>query len=391
MYQMARKASASDMLVPVKRTRVTSSESSSDRKRAKDAAAASSTDATADVDANAGKPGKRAIVPASAPAGPSRDESGVPDLLQDMGSVDADEQYADQEHALNEFLKLHPMLSLFVPHSNPTFAALGSTGSRVRRESTSHTTLQLMSDLIGSTSMPTRTLELVPKSYDDAYLRPPDTSNGERACCLAERCICVWMARWRYGPDTDMAFVGAEFLLPSERDAFQKSRTLPVTHGKCLVCSRYMHTYVYRLARTDPTFRASDAVPLQAYGNVLGSCVGETLPTHSSVVADGDGYRSESMLFVDESWTESPAARTAMGTFLWRPCVKFYALHYRYVHAENGKPRLVQMGVGTDEDAERRFAQRFREPVLAAARSRSATRDASNGRPSSLTLSPSRP
>ena len=100
-----------------------------------------------------------------------------------------------------------------------------------------------MGDLIEKAAIPTRELEVVPKSHDDAHLRPPDPSLGERPCCLGERCICVWMARWRYGDDTDLAFVGTEFLLPSQRAAFERdgASALPPTPGKCLVCSRYMH------------------------------------------------------------------------------------------------------------------------------------------------------
>ena len=100
-----------------------------------------------------------------------------------------------------------------------------------------------MGDLIDKAAIPTRELEVVPKSHDDAHLRPPDPSLGERPCCLGERCICVWMARWRYGDDTDLAFVGTEFLLPSQRAAFERdgASALPPTPGKCLVFSRYMH------------------------------------------------------------------------------------------------------------------------------------------------------
>ena len=101
-----------------------------------------------------------------------------------------------------------------------------------------------MGDLVDKASIPTRELEVVPKSHDDAYLRPPNVEVlGERPCCLGERCICVWMARWRYGDDTDLAFVGTEFLLPSQRAAFEAegASALPPTPGKCLVCSRYMH------------------------------------------------------------------------------------------------------------------------------------------------------
>ena len=219
-----------------------------------------------------------------------------------------------------------------------------------------------MGDLVDKAAIPTRELEVVPKSFDDASLRPPDTSIGERPCSLNERCICVWMARWRYGDDTDMAFIGTEFLLPSERAAFDRdgASALPTTPGKCLVCSRYLHTYVYRQARSDPTFCPSASLPLQAYGNPLGVAKGEALPTHTSAVCGADGYRKEALLFVDEAWADTAAARSGMSSFLWRPCVKFFAPHYKYVKdPTTGLPRLLQRGVGSDPES----VTHFRQPV----------------------------
>ena len=219
-----------------------------------------------------------------------------------------------------------------------------------------------MGDLVETAAIPTRELEVVPKSFDDASLRPPDTSIGERPCSLAERCICVWMARWRYGDDTDMAFIGTEFLLPSERAAFDRdgASALPTTPGKCLVCSRYLHTYVYRQARSDPTFCPSASLPLQAYGNPLGVAKGEALPTHTSAVCGADGYRKEALLFVDEAWADTAAARGEMSGYLWRPCVKFFAPHYKYVKdPTTGLPRLLQRGVGSDPES----VAHFRPPV----------------------------
>ena len=219
-----------------------------------------------------------------------------------------------------------------------------------------------MGDLVDNAAIPTRELEVVPKSFDDASLRPPDTSIGERPCSLNERCICVWMARWRYGDDTDMAFIGTEFLLPSERAAFDRdgASALPTTPGKCLVCSRYLHTYVYRQARSDPTFCPSASLPLQAYGNPLGVAKGEALPTHTSAVCGADGYRKEALLFVDEAWADTAAARSEMSSFLWRPCVKFFAPHYKYVKdPTTGLPRLLQRGVGSDPES----VAHFRPPV----------------------------
>lgn len=178
--------------------------------------------------------------------------------------------------------------------------------------------------------------------------RPPNTHIGERGCCLGERCICVWLARWRYGDDSDLAFIGTEFLTPSQHKRFQETSTLPATQGKCLVCSRYFHTFLYRCARSDPTFQPTAAIQIQAYGNVLGTACGTSVPTHSSVVCDADGYSQESLLFVDEVWADTVAARSSMGTLLWRPFVKFCATHYEYVRdPSTNLPRIVQKNVGS--------------------------------------------
>ena len=152
-------------------------------------------------------------------------------------------------------------------HSSPACALECSAAISRRREATSHRTLQLMGDLIDKASIPTRELEVVPKSHDDAHLRPPDLSLGERPCCLGERCICVWMARWRYGDHTDLAFVGTEFLLPSQRAAFEAEgvRALPPTPGKCLVCSRYMHVRRRPCARARVA-RGRESSPRQPCG-----------------------------------------------------------------------------------------------------------------------------
>ena len=242
-----------------------------------------------------------------------------------------------QEKALSEYLKLHPMISL---------------------EATSHRTLQLVGDLVEQTSVPTRELEVVPKSFDDASLRAPDVARGERPCCMGDKCICVWLARWRHGEDTELAFIGTEFLLPSQRAAFDAggAPALPPTPGKCLVCTRYATTFMYRLARSDPAFRSNVRVPLTAFGNAV--LEGDALPTHASPVHAADGYRREAMLFVDEAWADAPAARGPMGTFLFRPCVKFVSTHYAYVRDPgSGRPRLVQRGVGVGDDGDPHFRQ----------------------------------
>ncbi len=273
----------------------------------------------------------KASEPPAVPPGPlPRNERGEPSLLQEQAGIDADENYGSHEYALSSYLKLHPVLSL---------------------ESTSCQTLQLVADLVEDTSIPTKELEIVPKPHDDEYLRPPNVAVGERPCCFGDRCICVWMARWRYGDKTDMAFIGTEFLLPSQAAEFKRSGKLPHTQGKCLVCSRYVTTYIYRCARADPTFRPSASIPLQAFGNALGVEAGENVPTHSSVANDVDGYRPEALLFVDEQWADTAAARGGMASMLWRPCVKFLTTHYVYVKDHNGLPRLIQRNVGAADES----------------------------------------
>ena len=273
----------------------------------------------------------RASKPPAMPPPPlPRNAQGKLPLLQERAGIDADEAYGSQELALSSYLKLHPVLSL---------------------EATSHQTLQLVADLVDQTAIPTKELEVVPKSWDDSYLRPPNLAANERACNFGNRCICVWLARWRYGDDTDLAFVGAEFLRPSQREAFDRTGKLPSPPGKCLVCTRYVHTYIYRCARGDPTFCPSVKVPLQAFGNALGAASGEDVPGNASVANDSDGYRQEALLFVDEEWAETAAARGAMASLLWRPVVKFFAPHYAYVRDDNQMPRLIQRDVGAAQES----------------------------------------
>ena len=112
----------------------------------------------------------------------------------------------------------------------------------------------------------------------------------------------------------------------------------------------------------------SASIPLQSYGNPMGAVKGETLPTHASVACDADGYRPEALLFVDEAWADTAAARGGMSTFLWRPCVKFQSTHYKYVRdPSTKKPRLIQRGVGTDPDRPEHFGQPTPHPTAAAA------------------------
>ena len=263
------------------------------------------------------------------------------ELLQTDAGIDDDESFGDEEKLLSEFVRLHPVLSL---------------------ESATQKTLQLLADLTEKHPIPTTEIEVIGKRHDDLYLRPPRTELDERPCCLGNRCLCVWLARWRYGADTDMAFVCREFLTPTQQTAFEQTGRLPSNCGKCLVCTRYTHTYIYRVARADPTFIPSAKIPLQAFGNLLGLEKGEDSPHTASIARDADGYRQSALLYVDESWADSAASRSSMSAFLWKPVVRFSSTHYVYKRdgggsggsggsgGNGGTPRIVQVGVGSEDD-----------------------------------------
>ena len=140
---------------------------------------------------------------------------------------------------------------------------------------------------------------------------------------------------------------------------------VPFILSRCLSsgCTGCAQTFLYRCARSDPTFCPSADIPLQAYGNALGLGRGEAVPTHGSVACDADGYKQEALLFVDEDWANTSAARGSMSTFLWRPCVKFCSTHYLYVRdPSNNWPRLIQRNVGVTPDSD--IGQHFQKPVL---------------------------
>jgi hypothetical protein len=262
-------------------------------------------------------------VPAVPPATPA---ASVLPMVGDLSTADVAENYTEDEKALNTFQKLHPLLSL---------------------ESTSQRALQLVANLVDTTEIPTVEMPCIPKSYDDRFLAPPSGMTGERACCLGNKCIGLWMAIFRYGEGNDRGFVCKEFLLPEQQRAFEVEGTLPKEPAKCLLCSRYYITYQYRVARCNPNFVADSRIPVQAYTNVMGHTTGESIPSSSSFVGGDDGYHPSVCLAVDSDFANTEAGRGPMGTMLWRPFVAFHSGHYKYV-STGGNRSIVQIGVSAD-------------------------------------------
>lgn len=272
---------------------------------------------------------------ASVPEGPTaRTDNG---LLSDVAGIDIDEQFSKDEQLLNDFVKLHPMLSL---------------------QATTATTLQLMSGMMEKAHIHVPEMEIVSKSHDDKFLAPPDVSVGERECVCGERCLANFIAKIRYGKENNKGFVCKEFLLPSQYDAFLKGKGLPQVRQKCLLCQRYWTSYVYLLARTDSKFNVHSGTQIQMFGNVVGDTPehkeivssAADMPTHSSALMCKDGYKQDAMLFVDEGFANSDTQRCSrLCALSFKPVVRFSSSHYQYVKTHSGTKRIVQVGVGVDE------------------------------------------
>jgi hypothetical protein len=257
-------------------------------------------------------------------------------LLQKSADKDVEEEFSEDEKLLNEFIRLHPMLS---------------------NEVTSAKTLQLISNLTSKAHIAVPELPVVGKTYDDDFLAPPVVAIGERECVCGTRCLAKFIARVRFGPNTDEGFVCKEFLTPPQKQAFLEGNGLPAQKQKCLLCTRYFLNYVYLTARTDPAFVFPSTISTQSFENAV-------LPTHEQVLEGAtdlpscaskvnctDGYRPEAMLFVDEGFRSCSSQRDSrLSALSFRPVVRFCSSHYKYMRDNDGSNRIVQVGIGFDRN-----------------------------------------
>lgn len=280
---------------------------------------------------------------------------------------------SSKEHVLNEFLKLHPMLSEDI--FNPTV-------------------LEQLDSMLERVPICMRGLPVVDKTYEDAMLRPPHADRGERPCNLGDSCLCVFMAKLRYGPKNPYAFVCTEFLLPEQRRAWLRGSKLPDEPGKCLVCIRYFTTYLYLMARNNAHFkRTTRKFALQPHCSECCQLDGvyevedddgngrpakrsrsarrehkaaqqhrdssnawhdehmtnQALPTHANAVGTINGYRRDALLFVDDKIMQTPPMRTeSISSVAFQPFVRFSSTHFQY-ELKGGERRLLQVNVGERE------------------------------------------
>ena len=122
-------------------------------------------------------------------------------------------------------------------------------------------------------------------------------------------------------------------------------------------------------ARTDSNFKIPPNVSVQTFQNKVGelpdhaevcSAAGN-MPTHTSLVACRDGYHPHAMLFVDENFAQKlPQRESPLSALCFKPVVRYCSTHYRYVSDDDGKVRIVQVGIGIDEHLD---GLGFRQPL----------------------------
>jgi hypothetical protein len=260
-------------------------------------------------------------------------------LLQNSSGIDADEQFGDDERLLNDFIKKHPMLST---------------------EASSVSTMQMLAEIASKTTIPIHDVPCISKTHDDLFLSEPNLAIGERACACEQKCLTRFIARVRYGADTDKGFVCKEFLTPEEHQRFLAGGGLPDQRRKCVVCFRYYTTYIYQLARSDAgLLKSGYAVHVSGHSNLFNPDLPphedvmralNEIPRLSSPVSVAEGYAQHACLFVDGEFANRRTQREhRVGSLLFRPTVRFSSKHYRYGRLDDGRRCVVQVGIAANE------------------------------------------
>ena len=243
---------------------------------------------------------------------PKTDET---QLLQKHGSAQADEIYSKAEETLNNFVRLHPMLSF---------------------EALSQSTMSVVAEIIADGSKEVNEPEICSKLHDDQFLGPPCKRIGERPCSQGDKCISMFLARMRYGKNSPYEFVCKEFLTPSQFLQFKKGKGLPTCPGKCLLCSRYYVTYHYQLARNSNEYLFQEPLASTNFTNSFNT---------------PDGYRPSAALNVDEGFCNSRAGReTELKHLFFRPIVRFLSTDYKFCLDSKRDPYILQRnGTGSSQ------------------------------------------
>jgi hypothetical protein len=105
------------------------------------------------------------------------------------------------------------------------------------------------------------TLQVVTRKYEESFLR--EKYPHERACAMGNKCegLNIVMAN-------DKGFILVEFLLPSEKEEYDKTGKFPSENRLCLMCNRAHIARAYINIRADGMGAKEDAV-LPDYRNLV--------------------------------------------------------------------------------------------------------------------------
>lgn len=150
------------------------------------------------------------------------------------------------------------------------------------------------------------------KAYCADFLRAPNPrQNLERPCVNGEHACIAWIlaahASWPATGSLNRAshaFVMREFYAPDKWQAIQKTKSLPMEHNECLLCSRMTTTYYWiqlRLLDARGVVGLRDELRTEAWrGSLLGQ-------THCNAIEPEHGYSESDLLPVcrptDGPWT----------------------------------------------------------------------------------------
>jgi len=107
-------------------------------------------------------------------------------------------------------------------------------------------------------------MEAVSRAYEEDFLRPPDTSKGERACLAGKDCEGLQIFC-----ENDNAFILTEFFLPSQLKKIQDDNKRPPEKKLCLMCMRNEIARALLNTRADQ-MAIREGVTLQPYFNLVG-------------------------------------------------------------------------------------------------------------------------
>ena len=78
----------------------------------------------------------------------------------------------------------------------------------------------------------------------------------------------------------------------------------------------------------------------------------DAVKTVASATKAAGTYKEEKLLFIDEKFKSTNAARGELAHLVWQPTVRFNATDYQFALGEAQQPYLIQVGMTNDDDVD---------------------------------------